>query len=50
MLGMLLAEAAVFLQRDAVRVVLLILHCGIITLLAFTASESYVYAHEQSLL
>ena len=42
---MLLAELAVFVHFDTVCIVLLVLHCVVVSLFAFIASECNFYAH-----
>ena len=42
---MLLAKPAVLCELEAVRIVLLVLHCVVVALLAFRAGKSYFDAH-----
>lgn len=45
MRGVLFAELTIFAYFNSVRIVLLILLTGIISLLAFCAGQSYCYSH-----
>ena len=47
---MLSAEPAILLHFETVRVVLLVLHCVVVSLLAFVASQSDFYTHCRHLL
>lgn len=50
MLGVLLAEPAVFAELEAVGIVLLVLHGVVVALLAFRAGKGYFDAHVGDLL